>query len=71
MENVGEEDIGDDYVDPDVIALAMALLAANSGLWRVLDHYVLNRAKCGSTACNKAVVNELEKKLTRNGREPV
>ena len=52
-------------MDPDVIALAMALLAANSGLWRVLDHYVLGRSKCGSERCNTAVRNEMEKELTK------
>ena len=44
--------------------IIMALVAANSGLWRVIDHYILGRSKCGSGACNKAVVNALKKDIT-------
>ena len=59
-------------MDPEFYAIILALVAANSGLWRVIDNYILGRSKCGSTACNKAVVIELEKKLTNkgNGRNP-
>ena len=51
-------------MDPEFTAILLALLAANSGLWRVLDHYVLGRNKCGSEGCNKAVVNALKKDIT-------
>lgn len=61
-------------MDPDMIAILVLLLGSNSAMWTVIRRYIDKRygtPPCGGTVCNKTVRTELEKKITRNGRNPV
>ena len=42
-------------VDPSFWGVLLVLLAANSGLWRIMDRYINKHEGCGKELCLKTL----------------